>query len=243
MNSKGVTIIELLVVIVVMGIVSGFSIVMAGNIIENTRLSVDKETVNTLNSATNYYSLYNGKNTIFDETSSDSEKLQLLFTEGYVDKLITTQSKDASFEWDDENLFWYLVSDGSAIALSPYGNSFQEIVPNLIQDMQDKFEETGSYGSTWGDRRYTDLGLEKEDWDQPIMHILYTPQGNLLKLEPEEGYSFTVYNSSGTEFYMSYRYKWNIYYNTTDKNWYFHSVEPENIIDISTLVINLTPWM
>ena len=56
MNQKGITIIELLIVIVVIGLISAFGVVAVGNIIENTREDSFVNTANTMvSAATNAY--------------------------------------------------------------------------------------------------------------------------------------------------------------------------------------------
>jgi len=237
MNNKGVSLIELLVVIVVMGIIGGFSFGMVSNILENTRQGVDEQTVSTLNTATNYYSFYNHADTVFDVNLTDSEKLILLYNEGYVGSVIKTQSKDAVFIWSEEQRIWRLNLSGTAVALSPYGDTYTEIIPNIISDIQQRLVDEGSYGRSWGDYQYTDVGLDPEDWENPILHILYRPSGVRLILNPEDGYAFTVYNSNGDEFYMPSTRNWNIFYNDENGFWYFHSENDENIIDITTLVV------
>ncbi len=130
--------------------------------------------------------------------------------------------------------------DGEVLALSPYGSTHQEIIPSIIADMQEKLALTGSYGRTWGNYRYTDLGLNPEDWAEAVNHIYYKPSGNVLRLRPEKGYEFTIYNSDNEEFTMKGSYNWNLIYNDLDGNWYFHVMTPENIVDINTLVVELS---
>lgn len=236
-NNKGVTITELLIVLVVLGIISAFSVVAVGNVLANTRLSADKQSISSLNIATEYYSFYNEGSPIFDTETSDETKIQLLFSEGFLDKYAITQSKDASFEWDEDNLVWMLIIGEETIALTSYGSTYLEITPNIISDIQSRLADTGSYGRSWGDYRYTDIGLDPDVWKNPIMHIYYTPSGGKLFLEPESGYEFTVYNSSGDEFFMKSSYNWNIIYNDADGLWYFNSVTSSKEIDINTLVV------
>ena len=238
-NNKGVTLVELLIVIVVMGIVAGFSIPAIGNLLENTKLGIDQQTVSSLNTATDYYTFYSTESPVFDSESSDEEKIVLLFNNGYLDKVASTQSKNASFEYDEENLTWSLVVDGNVVPLSPYGNSYSEIAPSIIIDMQERLASTGSYGRTWGDYRYTDLGLEPDDWDHSINNIHYKPSGSKLLLRPADGYQFTVYNDANDEFYMTSAYNWNIIYNDLDGNWYFHTITSSNQINIDTLIVEI----
>lgn len=236
-NIKGVTIVELLIVIVVMGVISAFAVVSISKILTSVNRNVDELTVDSLNVATSYYSFYNIERPIFQEESTDAEKISLLYTEGYMDKLATTKSENASFEWDEETLVWRLNIDGTVISLSPYGDTYLEIAPKIIIDMQNKLNSTGSYGRSWGDYVYTDIGLDPDDWDEPILHIKYRPNGSKLIMELESGYECTVYNNSGDRFFMKSSYHWNLIYDDITKLWYFHIVSAENVIDIDTLVV------
>lgn len=238
-NNRGITIVELLIVIVVMGIISSFAVMMAGTIIENTKLGVDQQTIASLNTATDYYHFYSSESPIFDESLSNEEIITLLYTEGYLTQVAIAKSKDASFEWDSDTNLWHLNIGGTVISLSPYGDNYPEISAAIISDMQDRLADAGSYGRTWGDFKYSDIGLDPNDWNIPINHVIYTPSGSRLFLEPEDGYEFTVYNTEGDEFYMSSSYNWNIIYSDLDQTWYFHIISSENEIDINTLVITL----
>lgn len=238
MNSnKGLTLIELLIVIVVMGIISAFSVVAVGNIINNTKLGVDEQVVGTLNTATSYYRMTNGNIDVFESDMTDAEKLTFLFEQGFVDQPVVAQSSGAAFLWDSANSVWKLNVDGTAVALSPYGDTPTQIVPNIISDIQDRFADKGSYGRSWGEYRYTDVGLEPDDWDDAILHVFYTPSGSKLLLQPEAGYKFTLSNEDGDVFVIKASYNWNLIYDDTDGFWYFKSVSAANKVLFSTLVI------
>lgn len=246
-TSKGVTLVELLIVIVVMGIISAFAIVAVGKILVNTRLGVDEQTVGTLNTATGYYNFYQGEEAVFAAGLTDAEKLTLLYDKGYVDKRIVPQSKDAAFIWSEEDLTWRLNISGTAVALSPFGDTFTEIAPSIISILK---THNDNYGRTWGDYKYTDIGLDPDDWDNPILHFYYTPQGRTLKIRPEDGYQFIFDFTSGTKGSLKSSIAYSIIYNDVDDdgnfdgNWYYYAVEDndgnllyENRIDINTLVV------
>ncbi len=236
-NNKGVTLIELLAVIVILGVIAAIAITLIGNTISNSKLKADQLTVNNLNTATRYYSFDNTSNTIFTSSLSDSEKIEALVESGFLSAQAIPQSKDATFIWDEDLLSWFLQIEDEVISLSPYGSTYDEITPEIISDIKEYYLENEHYGRTWGDYRYTDIGLDPLIWKEPILHIIYTPSGSKLYLEPEDGYGFTVYNSDGDEFYMEASFNWNIIYNDLDELWYFHSITPENEIDITTLVV------
>jgi pilus assembly protein Flp/PilA len=122
-----------------------------------------------------------------------------------------------------------------ATPLTPLGDNFAEISQGMIDRIIDKFQSSGKYGLTWSDRTYTDLGLNPEDWNNPVEHIYYSPSGAKLNIRPEDGYSFIVNGIDGKKKTLPASYHWNLTYNDLDKTWYYHTIAPENKIDINTL--------
>ncbi|ADO84339.1 type IV pilin protein [Ilyobacter polytropus] len=121
--------------------------------------------------------------------------------------------------------------------LTSLGSTFEEISSAIISLMETLVMETGKYGRTWGDYRYTDLGLDPEEWAEAIDHIYYKPSGSTLLIEPEDGYTFIVTDSDGNTRELSSTLNWNLIYDDSDGNWYYHTVDEDNIIDISTLQV------
>ncbi|MCT1540836.1 MULTISPECIES: prepilin-type N-terminal cleavage/methylation domain-containing protein [Lysinibacillus] len=76
-NEKGLTLIELLAVIVILAIISAIAIPAIGNIIENTRYNAAKaDAINVLNAANLYFT---------DEPDQSSVTVSTLKTEKYLD--------------------------------------------------------------------------------------------------------------------------------------------------------------
>ncbi len=240
-KQNGVTMIELLIVLFVVAIIAGISIPIIQQIVETTRLNADYATVKQLNTSRRLQRLSNTSNDPFNDPLADSEMLLAwLFDEGYINTPAIAQSKNAAFVWDPDNMSWFLAISGEYLPLTPYGSSFEEIVPRIIEDISLFHQENNRYPRSWGDYRYTDLGLNPEDWQDPVLHIHYRPSGQYLFLRPEDGFSFTVWNDDNEMFYMKSTYNWNIIYNHVDDTWYFHTVEENNIINIETLVVELS---
>ncbi|MDD2217981.1 MAG: hypothetical protein PHX63_06075 [Eubacteriales bacterium] len=107
----------------------------------------------------------------------------------------------------------------------------------MIHLIDQYFIDNGHYGRTWGDYRYTDIGLDLEDWENPVLHIYFKPTGNILRISPEEGYKLVVIDSFGMIRTLSYSLNWDLIYNASDGKWYYHSISENNIIDINTLDI------
>jgi pilus assembly protein Flp/PilA len=122
------------------------------------------------------------------------------------------------------------------VAVTPEGDNFAEISTDMIGKIIEKFKTSGKYGRTWGEYAFTDLGLNPDDWKNPIEHIYYKPGGANLSISPEKGYSFLVNGMDGSKKVLNESYNWNLTYNDANKKWYYHKISPENEIDIKTLV-------
>ncbi|MDD3520380.1 MAG: type II secretion system protein, partial [Actinomycetota bacterium] len=63
------------------------------------------------------------------------------------------------------------------------------------------------------------------------------PSGSVLRISPEEGYSFIVEDMEGNIRVLSHTLNWDLIYNAQDENWYYRSISEGNIIDITTFEI------
>lgn len=121
--------------------------------------------------------------------------------------------------------------------LTLFGSTFTEISGGFIERITAFNNDNGHYPRSWGSYAYTDLGLEKEDWENPINHIKYVPRGNRLAITPEEDYDFIVTDLNGNQRTLKARYNWNIWYDFNTEAWYFKDIQPNNEVDIETLTV------
>lgn len=241
MNNNGLTLIELLITIVVIGIIGGFSAVQVSKIIENAQLNADKNQVFTLNTATNYYAMAEDIDEFHADDLTDQGRIELLYNLGFTDKLVETTTEDALFIYNFDTREWSLSIDNEIVQLTPFGNDSESIISTFLTTVSSHYDETDSYGRSWGDYRYTDYGLDPDDWDEPVDHMYYRPSGNKFYITPEDNYSFTVYNDSGDTFYLNSSYNWSIIYDFNSGNWYFHTTnDSDNIVNIDTLIVEPT---
>ncbi len=126
---------------------------------------------------------------------------------------------------------------GSQTPLSPLGSTFTEISAGFIKLIDDYYATHGRYPRSWGDYRYTDIGLDLTDWGAAIDHVLYQPTGNRLQVKPEPGFVMEVTSLSGTTLTLTSGTNWNLVYDNARGQWFFKSNTAGNEIDISTLVI------
>jgi Flp pilus assembly pilin Flp len=136
---------------------------------------------------------------------------------------------------DKFDAFGDVLSIEQASPLTPLGDNFAEISVSMIDKIIAKYQSSGKYGRNWGDFAYTDLGLDPNDWKNPVEHIYYKPGGANLSIRPEDGWSFNVTGTDGSKKVMKASYNWNLTYNDANKKWYYHTIAPENEIDINTL--------
>ena len=239
-NKKAVTLIELLAVTVILGIIALVSFVLIGNLLESTRLKADQQTIENVNYAISNYDVDHPDDPLSERGLTVDEILTLIVDEGYLSQQPILQSKNSEFIWDTDLKVVKVYINDVALTLSPYGDTFDEIAPEIINDIKEKVLTTGSYGRTWGDYRYTDIGLDPEDWDTYVLHILYKPSGSTLRLDIEPGYQFVFETISGSTVVIRSNFNWSIIYNDLDEKWYYHSIDPLKEIDIDTLIVELT---
>jgi len=235
----GFTFVELMVVVAVLGVLVALVVPVYTSNTEAAKVATDQANLTTLNSVTGLYrfsvAIVDGD--VFKGINSDEERMQRLVEVGFITDTLEPVQDEVEFNWDIGQQIWKLDARGSGIPLSPLGSTFTEISTNIIVLMQKKHADTGSYGRTWGDYKYTDLGLDPGIWSQPIGHIIYKPSGKDLLITPEQGYTFLVNDYNGSLRKMPSTYNWNIVYNDITENWYYHSIKDDNLIDIETLMI------
>lgn len=122
-------------------------------------------------------------------------------------------------------------------ALTSLGSSFEEIISQMVGLIEAFYTENDRYPRSWGDYRFTDIGLDPEEWAVSYDGIIYTPIGNRVTIEPAEGFRFFVTDIKGKEQEITPASNWNLLYSIEDEKWYFKMIHKNNEIDISTLTI------
>ncbi len=236
---KGFGVVELLIAIVIIAVLSSLYFLSFSGSLDKVKLKSDEASLVILNSATKFYkeSYPHQNSDIFCGIDCDNDRLQMLVNKNCLSSKADPQQPDAKFAWSVPDQLWVLNLSVTEPALSPLGNTFGEISPEMINLIMDYYARNGRYLPTWGDRRYTEIGLDPSDWNKPINHIVYTPQGSILKVEPEDGYSFFFELTSGEFKELTGKSNWTLIYNDLDKKWYHHSIKPENEVNIETIIL------
>jgi len=121
---KGFTIVEVAVVMLVISVLTGLISIMMPDILEKANRTVDESDVKNLNTATAAYKTLiklQGNIDVFEGTTSDIERIQLLFDKHYISNVPVPNVKGTAFIWRVTDQKW--VISGDLVASSPSGPS------------------------------------------------------------------------------------------------------------------------
>jgi len=129
LNHKGITLIELLAVIIILSIISTIAVVTIGQLFDRTRERADQATILSLNQATYYYKLSEGQ--LFPNANTDEERIDILYQLGFISKKPIEQHKNSRFFWDETIQFWCNISCIDNALLYDFLNNDVNIDENL----------------------------------------------------------------------------------------------------------------
>ena len=116
-------------------------------------------------------------------------------------------------------------------------DSVLAIKDDFLDRIQEFYEENSRWPRSWGEYAYTDIGLDPDDWDEPVEGIYWGPHGADVGLANRHGDNLEIYvddlNGNRLHLYNG----WNIWCRADDGKCYYHRVAPQNEIDITTLEV------
>ena len=115
--------------------------------------------------------------------------------------------------------------------------SFASVSSMLSTLMLNYYAQNGRWARSWTPYCYTDLGLDPTAYASPIGNVYYKPAGSMLQVKPAAGYKMTVTGAGGQTFVLTSQVMWILAYDATSGLWYYHAIDPANLIDIATLAI------
>lgn len=236
MRQKGFTFAETLITIVIISILASALMLIFGPASDSAKRAKCSALRKQTELASQLY--------LFEQHST-SESFQALVDAGHLERLPACPSGG--------EIYWAAANEGSSFRrvectvhtggeaqgepLTPYGSTFEDIAGGLIKLVEAYHAGTGHYPRSWGDYAFTDLGLDRDFWADAKDHIIYSTGGDKLKIEPEDGYTLRVVSATGETWDLASTLNWNLWYNFDDKTWYYHTTDPGNEIDITTLQV------
>jgi competence protein ComGC len=119
--------------------------------------------------------------------------------------------------------------------LTSLGSSFTEITQGMIDLVEKFYKANGKYPKKGKKRRFTDIGLDTNEWQNAINGVQYIPYGNRILIKPGAGYTFSVTDQKGKELTVSKNKK--LIYSVINKQWYYNNIKKGKEVDISTLQV------
>ena len=245
-DNRGFTLIELVMVITMVGVLASIATPSYLNYIERARATqchVDRGEVQ--NVIVQYY---------HDHSDVELQSLQQLVDEGYLHRgsncplggeyvLIPAGSVASEYPVVVCSMHYLpeLLSEsestpeGQETPLTSLGSSFEEISTSMIDLIEKFYKENGKYPKTGAKRRFTDIGLDPDEWKDAINGVQYVPKGDRILVKPGEGYTFSVTNQKGRELTVSKKKK--LIYSVKEKQWYYQKIKKGKEVDISTLQV------
>jgi Flp pilus assembly pilin Flp len=116
--------------------------------------------------------------------------------------------------------------------------SVSYLIGDFSRRILDFRNENGRWPKSWGDERFTELGLDPKDWEEPVSDILWIPHGDNIGLGNVYKDNIRLYvnkvDGSKMEIYTV------VWCYPTSSRCYYRFPEPENEVDINTLEIVYT---
>jgi len=98
-------------------------------------------------------------------------------------------------------------------------------------------DKNGKWPRSWGEHRFSDIGLNFDDWKKSVNGIYWNPNGDKIGLGNKSGDDLQVYvedlNGNTLHLYDG----WNIWCVATTEICYYHTVAPGNEVDINTIKV------
>jgi prepilin-type N-terminal cleavage/methylation domain-containing protein len=236
-KQKGFTLVEIIVVLLILAILAAMIIPAYTGFIDRANHNYDLTQLRTLDYATRLYAVEKGVSLdkVFQGLASNEGRQQTLLENGCVDSILVPKTQDSFFSWNIVRRSWQLIGKTGEISLTPLGDSYDMIFTNMADAMMSYYNTYGRWSSTWGDQRYTNLGLVAEDWKTPVEHIHYSPEGAYLKLTPEQGHSILIEDVDGNIMELKSSYNWSLFYNVEQGICRYRSKDSGIIVNLNTL--------
>ncbi len=248
-DKRGFTLLELMMVITMVGVLASIATPSYLNYIQRARATqchVDRGEVQNI--IVQYY---------HDHPEAELQSLQQLVDEGYLQSgsncplggeyiLIAAELVGSPYPVVACSLHYLPemalqeepgTPEEQETPLTSLGSSFKEISAGMIDLIEKFYKENGKYPKTGAKRRFTDIGLDPDEWKDAINGMIYTPKGDRILVNPGEGYTFSITSQKGKELTVSKNKK--LIYSIKEKQWYYQNIKKGNEVDISTLQVTL----
>lgn len=111
------------------------------------------------------------------------------------------------------------------------------ILADFRQRMLDYYSSRDRWPRSWGDYRFTDIGLDPADWSEPVEGVVWNPNGSRIGLANVAGDAIQLYvtdlNGNRLQVYDG----WSIWCPVLEEVCYYHTIAPGNEVDLRSLEV------
>ena len=139
-SKRGLSMVELLAVLVILGILSAVAVVSISNLLENTRLRADQAQVITLNQATRLFALSDESSFQSWLTLDGASKIDALVAYGYLSRPLTTQHTDSFYTFDETYHIWCYQNCQTIVSAFDFSNPNFEVTDFTVKTSHQNFK-------------------------------------------------------------------------------------------------------
>jgi len=129
---------------------------------------------------------------------------------------------------------------GATSAASAPGKPLTPI-QTLLGDFKSRtlayYAKYGRWPRSSEENRFTDLGLNPDDWHDPVQGVYWKPNGSQIGLANRKEDNLQVYVKDLKGNTLQLYDGWNIWCPVGSSSCYYHTVAPGNEVDISTVTV------
>jgi Flp pilus assembly pilin Flp len=129
----------------------------------------------------------------------------------------------------------------TASELSPAAEAGEETssTEKIIADFQSRmlayYQKYGRWPRTWSPYNFTDIGLNPDDWNEPVNGLYFSPHGGEVGIANRKDDNLQVYVDDMDGNTKTLYDGWNIWCPVSKPTCYYHTVAPGNEVDITTI--------
>ncbi len=112
-----------------------------------------------------------------------------------------------------------------------------EIIADFQARMLAYYQKYGRWPRTWSPYNFTDIGLNPDDWAAPVNGLYFSPHGDEVGIANRKGDNLQVYVDDLEGNTLKLYDGWNVWCPVGDPLCYYHTVEPDNEVNIGSLFV------
>jgi prepilin-type N-terminal cleavage/methylation domain-containing protein len=243
-SQRGLTLVELLIVLAILGILVGVVALTLPPILQQAQARAQILELRRVEEAADAQVLLNGaltpRQTPAPVHATDADA-------PFVSYLRALPSRYA-YTWDAAgNVTQYLFEHAGQPMLTPLGNTPQEIAAAMLDLMNGYRAAHARWARSWYPYSYTDLGLDPDYWGQTIEGVRYGPNSGYLGLANVAGDEYQVYVKALDGHEMRLVDSWNVWVSASSGVAYYHNYprgtpgETLIVVDVASLRVVRTP--